>query len=95
MIKNKYISEIAYSNILTRLSKLEALLVQKQSGSDDYFLDNQEFLQLMNISKRTAQTWRDTGTIPYSQVGNKVYYHMRDIKALLKHHYRATENLQY
>lgn len=48
------------------------------------FLDNQEFLQLMNISKRTAQTWRDEGIVAFSQVGGKIYYQMKDIEAMLE-----------
>ena len=51
------------------------------------FLDNQEFLQLMKISKRTAQTWRDEGRISFSQVGNKLYYKLTDVEKLLTEHY--------
>jgi predicted site-specific integrase-resolvase len=49
--------------------------------------DNQEFLKVMNISKRTAQQWRDTGYIGFSQLGNKIYYRLSDIKALLNANY--------
>ncbi|MDP2067511.1 MAG: helix-turn-helix domain-containing protein [Lutibacter sp.] len=51
------------------------------------FFDNQEFLQLMNISKRTSQMWRDTGFIGFSQLGNKIYYRLEDIQNLLKENY--------
>lgn len=51
------------------------------------FFDNQEFLHLMNVSKRTAQMWRDTGFIGFSQLGNKIYYRMEDIQNLLKENY--------
>ena len=47
-------------------------------------IDNSELLQLMKISSRTAQTWRDTGILPYSMVGKKIYYDMRDVEALLE-----------
>ncbi|WP_272973049.1 helix-turn-helix domain-containing protein, partial [Croceibacter atlanticus] len=50
--------------------------------------DNQEFLQLMNISKRTAQTWRDEGVISFSQIGSKIYYRMSDVQKLLDNNYR-------
>ena len=50
--------------ILKRLDEQVALLVaQMKIGSkldpEDIFFDNQEFMQLMNISKRTAQEWRN------------------------------------
>ena len=77
-------SEEAYQEILQRLTRLEALLKVKQSSPDDVFVDNQEFLQIMNISKRSAQSWRDQKVIAFSQVGNKIYYRMGDIMQLLQ-----------
>ena len=44
-------------------------------------------MQLMNISKRTAQQWRDNKVIGFSQVGNKIYYSLSDILNLLKENY--------
>ena len=76
-------SEETYQEILQRLTRMEAMLKQKQSNPDDVFVDNQEFLQIMNISKRSAQTWRDQKLIAFSQVGNKIYYRMGDIMKLL------------
>lgn len=71
--------------------KLTLVLANMKGGfnqnPDDVFFDNQEFLQIMHISKRTAQQWRDNGYIGYSQLGNKIYYHLTDIKALLKDNY--------
>lgn len=48
-------------------------------------LDNQEFMQMMKISPRTAQNWRDKGLVPYHMVGKKIYYRMEEIDALLNH----------
>lgn len=76
-------SEESYQEIIHRLTRMEAMLKQKQSNPDDVFVDNQEFLQIMNISKRSAQTWRDQKLIAFSQVGNKIYYRMGDIMKLL------------
>ena len=39
----------------TMLLKLE---LKQHSSPEQVFFDNQEFIQLMNISKRTAQAWR-------------------------------------
>lgn len=76
-------TEDSYKEILIRLDAIEDILKQKQKEPEDIFLDNQEFLQLMNISKRTAQAWRNENIITYSQVGNKIYYCMSDIHILL------------
>ena len=50
---------------------------------NDVFLDNYEFLKVMNISKRTAQKWRDEETISFSQIGAKIYYRFSDIHDLI------------
>lgn len=77
-----------YHELLERMDQIKSFLTQKQKDPDDVFLDNQEFLQLMNISKRTAQTWRDEGIISYSQIGSKIYYRMSDVQKLLNSNYR-------
>ncbi len=77
-----------YTDLVNRLDELNNQLKEKQKKPEDIFLDNQEFLQLMHISKRTAQTWRDTGVISYSQIGSKIYYRMSDVQQLLDKNYK-------
>jgi hypothetical protein len=77
-----------YAELVSRLEAIQSELFKKQGKQEDTFLDNQEFLQLMNISKRTAQTWRDEGIISFSQVGSKIYYRMSDVQKLLDSNYR-------
>jgi 3-methyladenine DNA glycosylase Tag len=76
-----------YSNLVSRLDNLNATLEANQKPSQETFLDNQEFIQLMNISKRTAQTWRDEGKVSFSQIGSKIYYKMKDVEVLLDKNY--------
>lgn len=73
--------------IIEKLDELVKRISAKNKPKKDTFLDNQEFLLLMKISKRTAQTWRDEGRISFSQVGNKIYYKLSDVKKLLNEHY--------
>lgn len=78
-------------DILNQLEEIKTQL-KKVQYNNNVFLDNQEFLQVMNISKRTAQQWRDSGVISYSQVGAKIYYRFSDIEDLLnKNHIKAKE----
>lgn len=77
-----------YNDLVSRLDDLNRQLEEKQKKPQDIFLDNQEFLLLMNISKRTAQTWRDEGVISFSQIGSKIYYRMSDVQKLLDNNYR-------
>lgn len=50
----------------------------------DEWLDNQDVCQLLKISKRTLQTYRDNGTLAYSQIGYKCYYKKTDIEKLIE-----------
>jgi hypothetical protein len=77
-------SEEEVQDIKQRLDEISLTLKQKQrTEPDQIWYDNQEFLQVMNISKRTAAYWRTEKVIAYSQVGNKIYYRLSDIMDLL------------
>jgi|TARA_R100000479_G_scaffold51000_2_gene23944 hypothetical protein len=53
----------------------------------DSWIDNQDVLQTLHISKRTLQTFRKNGTLPYSKVKGKFYYKVSDIEELLQSNY--------
>jgi hypothetical protein len=81
-------------NILKRLDEQMVFVVAKMKlnekiDPEDVFFDNQEFMNLMNISKRTAQEWRNKDIIKFSQVGNKIYYRLSDIQKLLNDNYNS------
>ena len=86
-IKAVILTKDQYQDLVMRMDEIKNALTEKQKEPKDAFLDNQEFLQLMNISKRTAQTWRDQGIISFSQVGGKIYYRMSDVQKLLDNNY--------
>jgi len=47
------------------------------------WLHNGDVCRLLGISKRTLQSYRDTGKIPFSIIGHKCYYKESDIVELL------------
>lgn len=48
------------------------------------WLDNQEVCLMMNITKRTLQTYKDKGILSYSRLNRKNYYKLSDVKTLLE-----------
>lgn len=76
-----------YQELVGRLDAINQRLNAKEKEPKEKWLDNQELMQLMKISKRTAQHYRDSGLISFSQVGNKIYYRLSDVEDLLKNHY--------
>jgi hypothetical protein len=82
------ISQENFDEVIKRLDKIHSEVSNKQKSPADTFIDNQEFIQIMNVSKRTAQSWRDEGIISFSQIGSKIYYRMSDVQSLLDKHYK-------
>lgn len=79
-----------FDKLSTRLEEIKNAVEQKSTSPEKIFIDNQEFVDLMKISPRTAQKWRDDGTISFSQIGNKIYYRMSDIQVLLDKNYKRS-----
>ena len=47
-------------------------------------LDRQDILQMLHISVRTLQYWRTKGILPYSKIGNKIFYRQSDVEEMLR-----------
>ena len=73
-------------------NELKALLELTENATLKYtsifkeekWLDNQEVCLMMNITKRTLQTYKDKGLLPYSKLNRKNYYKISDVQALLE-----------
>ena len=77
----------AFQELVGKLDAINYRLNQKEKEPKEQWLDNQEFMQMMKVSKRTAQHFRDTGVISFSQIGSKIYYKLSDVEELFKKHY--------
>lgn len=62
------------------LAQVNTLYAELENG----WLDNQTVCQILSISKRSLQTFRDKGLIPYSQIGHKCFYKQEDVKEFLE-----------
>jgi len=91
-------SEIPFDQlILIEIEKIEQLRasIEKIRGKkslsknnlSEHYIDNQEFILKMNISKRTAQFWRDKQLISFIQIGSKIYYKLSDVEQMLQQNY--------
>ena len=82
------LTEEAFNTINEKLTSIEQSLKVKSTESKSTWLDNQELMQLLKISRRTAQTYRDTNLISFSIIGNKIYYKASDVEDLLNRFYQ-------
>ena len=68
-------------------ARIELLQLSRAEVLKDTWIDNQDVLQTLHISKRTLQTFRTNGTLPYSKVQGKFYYKVSDVEQLLQDNY--------
>ena len=61
--------------------QINALCGQNQSTEN--WLDNKQVCELLKISPRTLQSYRDTEVLSYSQIGRKCYYKATDIEQFI------------
>lgn len=53
----------------------------------EVYLTGEEVCQLLRLSTRTLQEYRDNGTITYYKIGGKILYRQSDIQTMLERHY--------
>jgi 3-methyladenine DNA glycosylase Tag len=83
----------AFNLIVDKIDSVHKRLDAKEKTPKEVWLDNTELMEMLKISKRTAQSYRDQGIISFSQVGAKIYYRLADVEALLnKHYHKAFKN---
>lgn len=73
-------------NALQKLLELTENATRKYTPifNEEKWLDNQEVCLMMNITKRTLQTYKDKGVLAYSKLNRKNYYKLSDIQSLLQ-----------
>jgi hypothetical protein len=82
-----YLTKKDLEEIVKRLDDLGKKLSAKETGMKEKWIDNSEFMQLLKISRRTAQSYRDNNMIGFSIIGNKIFYRISDCENLLNMHY--------
>lgn len=63
--------------------KVDKICSRKDEKSLQTWLDNQDVCQILNISKRTLQSYRDNGTLAYTQINHKMYYKPEDVQQII------------
>ena len=71
--------------VLFKLGKITG-----NESKQEKWLNNPETCNILNISVRTLQNYRDKGLISFSQIGSKIYYKLTDIHEFLERHYNKS-----
>ena len=84
------LSKDQFEQLMYSVNDIAAKVQSKTSQKQEVFVDNEEFIKMMKISRRTAQTWRDECKVSFSQVGNKIYYKLSDIEKTMQDYYNKS-----
>ena len=57
---------------------------KKLSGDAERWISNKEAMDILGVSPRTLQRYRDNGCIPFSKIGRNCRYRLSDIERVLE-----------
>ena len=60
----------------------------EDATADEHYLQGEDVCKLLHVSKRTLQTLRDEGAIPYTTIGGKILYPESALYETLRKNYR-------
>jgi DNA repair protein RadC len=58
--------------------------VELRTVDGEKLMDNTDLCLFLHLSKRTLQSYRTKGWLPYKQIAQKIYYSEADVKELMK-----------
>ena len=68
-------------------AQLQAFKKTRAENFKESWIDGQDVMLALNISKRTLQSLRDKGILPFSRINGKFYYKVADLEKLLECNY--------
>lgn len=83
------LSKEQFNQLIAKIDDIQDRLINSNPRRTETYLNNKQFLEMLDVSLRTAQTWRDEGKISFSQVGNKIYYKLSDVEKFIQDYRNA------
>lgn len=84
------LSKDQFEELISKINDIASKVNTKPGAAQETYLDNKQFMEMLKISPRTAQTWRDEGKISFSQVGSKIYYKLSDVEKCMETYYNKS-----
>ena len=83
-----------FVEIVSKIKTMEnevKMMKDNNLSCSDKWITGDAVMKKLGISKRTLQNYRDYRILPYSAVGGKFYYNIRDIEELMMRNYSSAE----
>ena len=78
------------NELISKVKTMECQIEAMKEGNlscTAKWLNGDAVMRKLGISRRTLQSYRDNRILPYSVLGGKFYYSIRDIEDLMKNNY--------
>lgn len=84
---------IAYQEMIVQLrNRIEEILKNyRPVMNGEIYLSGEDLCNLLHISKRTLQQYRDDHILPFIQIGGKIIYKESDILKILEKNYGSNK----
>ena len=79
-----------FTDLMFKIKAMENEIEAMKEGNlscSEKWLNGDAVMRKLGVSRRTLQTYRDNRILPYSVVGGKFYYSVREIEELMKKNY--------
>jgi len=87
------IEKQAFVQLMDTLEKLTTVVIGEKVVQQTEWLTGKEVMKILDISSRTLQTYRDSGSIGFAQLGRKkIYYRKADVEQFLNNKYNKPFN---
>lgn len=89
------IDKKTFDEIRERFCELEKKVIRVCRPVEDLglkkWLDNQQVCEILRISKKALQSYRDRGLIPFTRIKHKIFFKPEDVQRLLESNYHPNK----
>jgi hypothetical protein len=85
---------VIFTELISKIRTMETeveMMKENNLSCSAIWINGDEIMQKLGISKRTLQNYRDNGILPYSAIGGKFYYSIKDLERLMMKNYVSTD----
>jgi excisionase family DNA binding protein len=82
------VPQVWLDTLLEKLQNVESVLTEKKASDfGDEWLESSKAREMLGVSQKTWQTYRDERRIPFAQFGRKIYVKRQDLEDFMNAHY--------
>jgi len=90
------IEDLAFAKIMSKIDSLEKtfaeIVRQAKNPLKDKWLDKQDVMDILKCSPKQLQLLRSRKKIPFSMIGQKIYFKAADIEKYIESNYNQLKN---